>query len=90
MVTELAPTRYDLAAAGFGCHPEHVERPSDLAPALQRALKAGKPACINVMTDASVIAPVTIAMVGAAKSSDIVTEGGEGRVQIPYYEDLEE
>ena len=24
MVTELSPTRYDLAAAGFGCHAEHV------------------------------------------------------------------
>jgi acetolactate synthase-1/2/3 large subunit len=90
MVTDLAPTRYDLAAAGFGCHAEHVERPADLAPALQRALAAGKPACVNVMTDASVIAPVTIAMVGAAKSSDVAKEGADERVQIPYYEDLEQ
>jgi thiamine pyrophosphate-dependent acetolactate synthase large subunit-like protein len=90
VVTELSPTRYDLAAAGFGCHAEHVERPSDLAPALQRALAAGKPACINVMTDPSVIAPVTIAMVGAAKSSDATKEGEDERVQIPYYEDLEQ
>ena len=90
MVTELSPTRYDLAAAGFGCHAEHVERPSDLAPALQRALAAGKPACINVMTDPSVIAPITIAMVGSAKASDLLKEGGEERVQIPYYEDLEQ
>ena len=69
---------------------EHVERPSDLAPALQRALAAGKPACINVMTDPSVIAPITIAMVGAAKSSDAAQEGSDERVQIPYYEDLEQ
>ena len=89
MVTDLAPTRYDLAAAGFGCHAEHVERPSDLGPALQRALKAGKPACINVMTDPAVIAPITIAMVGSAKS-DAATEGADDRVQIPYYEDLEQ
>ena len=90
MVTELSPTRYDLAAAGFGCHAEHVERPSDLAPALLRALAAGKPACVNVMTDPSVIAPITIAMVGSAKASDLLKEGGEERVQIPYYEDLEQ
>jgi len=89
MVTELSPTRYDLAAAGFGCHAEHVERPRDLAPALQRALAAGKPACVNVMTDPAVIAPVTIAMVGSAKASDALKEGDE-RVQIPYYEDLEQ
>jgi acetolactate synthase I/II/III large subunit len=90
VVTELSPTRYDLAAAGFGCHAEHVEGPSDLAPALQRALASGKPACVNVMTDPSVIAPVTIAMVGSAKASDAATEGGDERVQIPYYEDLEQ
>jgi len=90
MVTDLAPTRYDLAAAGFGCHAEHVERPQDLAPALQRALAAGKPACVNVMTDPKVIAPVTIAMVGSAKAEAPSTAAGEAeRVQIPYYEDLE-
>ncbi len=88
VVTDLAPTRYDLAAAGFGCHAEHVERPEDLAPALQRALAAGKPACVNVMTDPSVIAPITIAMVGAAKSGEGESEK-EG-IQIPYYADLDQ
>ena len=57
---------------------------------MQRALAAGKPACVNVMTDPSVIAPITIAMVGSAKASDMLKEGGEERVQIPYYEDLEQ
>lgn len=88
MVTDLAPTRYDLAAAGFGCHAEHVERAEDLAPALQRALRAGRPACVNVMTDPSVIAPITIAMVGAAKPAETSADGE--RVQLPYYEDLEQ
>lgn len=97
VVTDLAPTRYDLAAAGFGCHAEHVERPPDLGGALQRALAAGRPACVNVMTDPSVIAPVTISMVGSAKPREKKpaetkhppkAEGG--RIQLPYYEDLEE
>lgn len=88
MVTDLAPTRYDLAAAGFGCHAEHIERPQDLGPALRRALASGKPACLNVMTDPAVIAPITIAMVGAAKASEAEAGGGE-RVQMPYYADLE-
>jgi acetolactate synthase-1/2/3 large subunit len=43
-VTELAPTRYDLAAARFGCHAEHIEEPRDLVPALERALASGKAA----------------------------------------------
>jgi len=89
VVTELAPTRYDLAAAGFGCHAEHVERPDDLAPALTRALAAGRPACVNVMTDPTVISPVTIALVGSATPSDRKKAEGE-RIQMPYYPDLEE
>ena len=91
VVTDLAPTRYDLAAAGFGCHAEHVEEPRDLAPALERALASGRPACVNVMTDPAVIAPITRAMVGGAKPAAKAGEAGAaegGGVRIPYYEDL--
>jgi acetolactate synthase-1/2/3 large subunit len=87
VVTDLAPTRYDQSAAGFGCHAEHVVEPADLVPALERALASGQPACVNVMTDPSVIAPVTLAMVGAPAPQ----QGGEKtKVQIPYYDDLED
>jgi len=49
---ELAPgTRYDLVAAGLGCHGEVVERAADLAPALDRAFAAGRPAVVNVVLD---------------------------------------
>lgn len=88
VVTELGATRYDLAAAGFGCHAEHVVDPEDLAPALERAFASGKPACVNVMSDPSVIAPITLSMVGGARDE---TSGEAGQsVQIPYYEDLED
>jgi acetolactate synthase-1/2/3 large subunit len=94
VVTELAPTRYDLAAAGFGCHPEHVEDPADLPVALERALASGKPACVNVMTDGSVIAPVTRMMVGGGAAPEGGSSGDEGgkegrEIQIPYYENLD-
>jgi acetolactate synthase-1/2/3 large subunit len=89
VVTELAPTRYDLAAAGFGCHAEHVERPSELAGALERAFASRRPACVNVMTDGSVIAPITRAMVGSAAPQP-KGDGPGDKIQIPYYEDLEE
>lgn len=80
VVTALAPTRYDLAAAGFGCHAEHVERPDELVPALQRALASGRPACVNVMTDPSVIAPITQIMVSQA-----TPKPDDDKVRMPYY-----
>jgi acetolactate synthase-1/2/3 large subunit len=48
---DLLPARYDRVAAAFGAHGELVERPGDLAPALERAAKAGRPACVNVMIE---------------------------------------
>jgi len=88
VVTELGATRYDLAAAGFGCHAEHVVDAAELPAALARAFASGRPACVNVMTDGSVIAPVTRAMVGAPASAT----AGEGKesIQIPYYDNLSE
>jgi acetolactate synthase I/II/III large subunit len=80
VVTALAPTRYDLAAAGFGCHAEHVEDPDALVPALQRALASGRPACINVMTDPSVIAPITQVMVSQA-----TPKPDDDKIRMPYY-----
>ena len=53
---ELLPTRYDRVAEGFGAHGEHVARASELAPALERAARAGRVACVNVAI-ASVPAP---------------------------------
>ena len=55
---ELAPSaRYDLAAAGLGCHGEHVTQAAELEAALTRALASGRPACLNVEID-GVAAPV--------------------------------
>ena len=51
---ELGYTRFDLFAQSLGCHGEQVEKPDELRPALERAkaaVKNGKPALINVVTD---------------------------------------
>ena len=48
---ELLPSRYDALAAALGGHGELVRRPDELAPALARALAAGRPACVNVLID---------------------------------------
>jgi len=43
--------RYSDMISMFGGHAEHVDRGDALAPAVSRALTAGKPACINVRID---------------------------------------
>ena len=48
---ELLETRYDLIVAALGGHGELVERREDLAPAIERALASGRPACVNVMIE---------------------------------------
>jgi 2-hydroxyacyl-CoA lyase 1 len=49
--------RYDRLAEGLGAHGEHVERPDQLRPALERAAASGRPSCINVRIDPFATAP---------------------------------
>ncbi|HLB22900.1 MAG TPA: thiamine pyrophosphate-binding protein [Dehalococcoidia bacterium] len=81
VVSELGVVRYDRAAEGFGCYGELVEDPAEIVPALDRAFASHRPACVNVLTDPDVVAPITVAMVGAAAAS----KSGDGRVVMPYY-----
>jgi acetolactate synthase-1/2/3 large subunit len=58
VAADLRPgTRYDQVVEALGCHGELVERPEQLAGALERALSAGTPALVNVLTDPSVVYP---------------------------------
>lgn len=47
----LQDIRYDKIFAELGCHGEQVEAPDQLVAALERALKSGKPALVNVIGD---------------------------------------
>ncbi|MGZ6126197.1 MAG: thiamine pyrophosphate-binding protein [Myxococcales bacterium] len=49
--TLLAPTRYDKVVAALGGYGEHVTEPSQIRPALERAVASGTVACVNVMLD---------------------------------------
>jgi acetolactate synthase-1/2/3 large subunit len=49
--TLLAPTRYDKVVEAFGGYGEHVTEPSQIRPALERAVASGTVACVNVMLD---------------------------------------
>jgi hypothetical protein len=44
----LLPTRYDRVVEALGGHGEHVTKPADIRPAIERALASGKPALVNV------------------------------------------
>jgi acetolactate synthase I/II/III large subunit len=58
VAADLRPgTRYDQVVEALGGHGELVERPADLAPALERAFQSGKPALVNVLTDPAVAYP---------------------------------
>lgn len=47
--TDMRPWHYEKVVEGIGGHGEFVTSPSDLLPALRRALESGLPACVNVL-----------------------------------------
>lgn len=51
VATSLAPTRYNSVVAALGGYGEHVDEPSAIVPALERAFASGLPACIDVTLD---------------------------------------
>jgi acetolactate synthase I/II/III large subunit len=58
VAAELRPeTRYDQMVEALGGHGELVRTPGELRPALERALSAGAPALVNVLTDPAVAYP---------------------------------
>ena len=68
VATDLLQTRYDQMVQGLGGYGEFVERPEDLAPALQRALAAGQPALLNVAVQRA-ISPRAEAAIGRRKAT---------------------
>jgi acetolactate synthase I/II/III large subunit len=53
---DLAPgIRYDRMVRALGGYGELVKRPKDIRPAIERAFASGLPACVNVLTDPTVV-----------------------------------
>ena len=48
---------FSKIAEEFGCWAIRVERPEDIGPAIKKALNAGRPAVIEVLTDGAAIVP---------------------------------
>jgi acetolactate synthase-1/2/3 large subunit len=58
VAADLRPgTRYDQVVTALGGHGEMVDRPEQVAPAIERAFAAGLPALVNVLTDPTVVYP---------------------------------
>jgi acetolactate synthase-1/2/3 large subunit len=89
VATELGMVNYERAASGLGAYGELVERPQDIAPAMRRALSCGRAACLNVVTDAEVIEPGTLAMYSAFSGGKKPANGAEKKsgdgTMLPYY-----
>jgi acetolactate synthase-1/2/3 large subunit len=54
---DFSDIRYDEIARGMNCYGERVVEPSQIKPALQRAVDSGKPAVLDVRIDREVIPP---------------------------------
>jgi acetolactate synthase-1/2/3 large subunit len=54
------PMNFAKLAEDMGALGIRVERPGDIAPALQRALAAGRPVVIDIATDIDALAPVAV------------------------------
>lgn len=63
----LGVVHYEKIAEALGGHGEFVTRDDEIVPAIQRALKSGKTACVNVLTDPTVTSPATLMLTESLK-----------------------
>ena len=64
VAAELQPElRYDRVVEALGGSGELVTEPEQVGPAFERALRAGVPACINVLTDSTAEYPRSAALI---------------------------
>lgn len=59
----LGMVHYEKMVEALGGYGELVTKDEELGPALERALKSGQPACVNVMTDPTVTSMATLLFV---------------------------
>ena len=80
-ISELSGTNYASIATAFGCHGERVTDFKEIEPAIARAYASGKPSCIEIMIDADIVHPVTVAALGTISDE-------KREIMIPYYENI--
>ena len=60
--TYIGKVNYHKLVEALGGKGFYVEKPADIKPALDEAFAAGKPACINVMTDPTTVSPGSVVL----------------------------
>ncbi|MBU3686776.1 MAG: thiamine pyrophosphate-binding protein [Mycobacterium sp.] len=80
VIVRLADTDYHEVARAFGGYGERVTELAEVRPAVQRAFDSGLPGCVNVAVAASVVHPMTTAMLGNLDAED--------EIVVPYYENI--
>ena len=58
--TDLGVVHYEKIVEALGGYGEYVEKDEQIAPAIEKALESGKPACVNVITDPTVTSLATM------------------------------
>lgn len=66
--------RYDKMFEPLGCHGEHVEKPSEIRPALERAFNSGVTSVVNVFTDPDITHPLNVTPLASALLSMLKPE----------------
>ena len=61
---DLGLQRYDKMVEAFGGYGEFVEKPDQIRPAIERAIKSGKAALVNVCTDPDAQATTNMGFAG--------------------------
>jgi acetolactate synthase-1/2/3 large subunit len=84
VITKLEDSDYEQVCVAFGGAGERANSVAELKDAMQRALKAGVPTCINVSIDPEIVEPsMGIVMGGGDDAEESKTE-----TVVPYYENL--
>ncbi|HEY5858346.1 MAG TPA: GNAT family N-acetyltransferase [Aldersonia sp.] len=93
VISDLPLTAFHEVMVAFGGHGELVTEVDQIGPAFKRALASGLPACINIVTDPTVVSPrvratnrVMADNVGLRPEDRLAPEGTP--IAVPYYEPL--
>lgn len=68
VATGLGVVHYEKIVEALGGYGEFVTEDGGIVPALERALASGRPACINVLTDATVSSPAMEVFIGSLQA----------------------
>ena len=88
VITKLEDSNYEQVCVAFGGAGERASTVAEITAAMQRALEANVPTCINVSIDPEIIEPSMGIVSGGGM--DAGEEESKSETAVPYYENLPE